>query len=249
MDKQQYLTAQRKVEAAQVTEENMNELAGWCGGRVQNNGGRPHVKITVARSLAARFGQGYAGDWIVRMGKSFRIYTNENFLKNFDPIFDIGTPVYDLVLNELRVGRETQRPDEQTARRLTEMFKHGDISVNDYRRGMGMPEMSEGEVTPKNIMGRPYVQPVEGTVREEYISHRGGGEVSLPTFEIEPEMKHIDPRRIRRTEEFASIEATRELKNLGFKRPKLPENFFEVMHEGVVKVDDAQDLELENNED
>lgn len=153
-----FVTTPLEVEACRVTSENMNELAGWSGGRVQNNGGRAHIKLGVKRGQPEKFGQAFEGDWIVAMGKSFRVYTNSAFEKSFnelEELEDFGTPLFDQIVRELQLSRAIQRPDEDTAQRLIKQFVDHRITANQLREQMGMPVA----VIPEKIMGRPYVQP------------------------------------------------------------------------------------------
>lgn len=77
------------VEAVQVKPENIEEVAKWCGGEVRNDGSkegtlsRDHIKVQVLNPLGEKQTQAYLGDWVLKSGKNFKVYTNRSFFKNF----------------------------------------------------------------------------------------------------------------------------------------------------------------------
>ncbi|QJD49647.1 hypothetical protein HWD32_gp72 [Gordonia phage Secretariat] len=93
-------TFQRKpfqVEAVQITEENFEKVAAWCGGSivtVQETRhqallpGKPKrfIQVNVTRPLSKRQTEAYVGDWILFASKGYKVYANRPFLKNFESI-------------------------------------------------------------------------------------------------------------------------------------------------------------------
>lgn len=90
-------TYQRKpfeVEAIQVTEENFEQIAAWCGGSivtVQESQDdvlmapeKRHISVDVARPLSRRQTEAYVGDWILYASKGFKVYADRPFRKNFE---------------------------------------------------------------------------------------------------------------------------------------------------------------------
>lgn len=77
------------VEGVQVTEENLEAVADWCGGDIrtvaQSSDERRYVKVKVHHPLNDRQTRAYPGDWILQSPTGFRIYTNNAFLKTFIP--------------------------------------------------------------------------------------------------------------------------------------------------------------------
>lgn len=84
------------VDAVQVTDENFDAVAEWCGGKivtVQETrekhldlgivGGQKHISIDVARPMNRRQTEAYVGDWVLYANKGFKVYTNRPFVKNF----------------------------------------------------------------------------------------------------------------------------------------------------------------------
>lgn len=77
------------VDAVQVTEENLNDVAVWCGGKLislQKEGVPPRkfVKVKVKRPLNSRQTHAFVGDWVLSAGTGFKVYTDEAFHKNFE---------------------------------------------------------------------------------------------------------------------------------------------------------------------
>jgi hypothetical protein len=104
------------VDTIQVTRENMSLAADWCSGEVRiPSGGSAHVKIPASEGTAERYTQAFEGDWILKQGKSYKVYTNRAFRKNYidaslngdDPIEveqSVSTPLYDELYKEILGG-------------------------------------------------------------------------------------------------------------------------------------------------
>lgn len=77
------------VDAVQVTLENMKDIARWCAGTIMHDGdkeghlSRDYIKVRVAYPINEKQTQAYLGDWVLKSGKSFKVYTNAAFEKNF----------------------------------------------------------------------------------------------------------------------------------------------------------------------
>ena len=78
------------VEAVQVTTENIQAIAEWCGGKL---GHKPatdkypetdYIKVPVKRPLTHRQTLAYPGDWVLFNGKGWKVYLDEAFQKSFD---------------------------------------------------------------------------------------------------------------------------------------------------------------------
>jgi hypothetical protein len=71
------------VEAIQVTEENIKEVAVWCQGEVitlaRRDGEAPCIKVRVHRPLNDRQTRAFVGDWILHAGSGFKVYTDKAF--------------------------------------------------------------------------------------------------------------------------------------------------------------------------
>jgi len=77
------------VEAIQVTPDNMEQVAKWCAGNIQEDGekeghlSRTYIKVRVAYPINERQTQAYLGDWVLKSGRSFKVYNNSAFEKSF----------------------------------------------------------------------------------------------------------------------------------------------------------------------
>lgn len=62
------------VEAVQITEENMEEVARWCGGKVRRYPNKSFIKLFDTK--APLRSQGEPNDWVVLKDGRFRIYSD-----------------------------------------------------------------------------------------------------------------------------------------------------------------------------
>lgn len=74
------------VQAVEVTAENMKQVAKWCGGEIKSAGRRGIQKfiwIEVKRALNDRQKSAYIGDWVLRAGSGYKVYTPKAFSESF----------------------------------------------------------------------------------------------------------------------------------------------------------------------
>ena len=74
------------VQAVEVTRENIKQVARWCGGQVKSEGRRgnkKYIEVDVKRALNDRQKQAYVGDWVLRAGSGYKIYTPRVFAASF----------------------------------------------------------------------------------------------------------------------------------------------------------------------
>lgn len=96
LDIKRFMRRTFDVDAVQVTDENFDLVAEWCGGKIVTvketavalpDMGVPedqkHISIEVARPLNRRQTEAYVGDWVLYANKGFKVYTNRPFVKNF----------------------------------------------------------------------------------------------------------------------------------------------------------------------
>lgn len=98
---QKYIRRPFTVQAVQVTLENMHEVAEWCGGVVVK-ADRPensYVKAKIAHPLNKRQTQAFAGDYVLKMGRGFKIYLEKAFGKTFIPADESARMFVDPVNN------------------------------------------------------------------------------------------------------------------------------------------------------
>ncbi len=78
-----YVRKPFEVDAVQVTAENLEELAEWCQGTLEEDN-RPYIRVRVARPLNERQTKAYAGDWVLYAGTGFKVYTSKAFHRTFE---------------------------------------------------------------------------------------------------------------------------------------------------------------------
>lgn len=83
-------TCRRKpiiVEEVQVTEQNMAEVAEWCGGeiRTNENTGDKFIKVRVSFPRSDRQTEAYLGDHVLKFN-GFKVYQDEPFNKMWEPL-------------------------------------------------------------------------------------------------------------------------------------------------------------------
>lgn len=74
------------IQAVQVTPENINQVAKWCHGKVRTTGKRgiqKYIKVEVKRALNDRQTMAYIGDWVLKAGSGFKVYTPKAFEESF----------------------------------------------------------------------------------------------------------------------------------------------------------------------
>jgi len=74
-----------EIEAIRVTDENMDDVAQWCGGEIlTTSAGKRYIKVDVARPLNEKQTKAFSGDWALKVKTSFKVYTNKAFVHCFD---------------------------------------------------------------------------------------------------------------------------------------------------------------------
>lgn len=76
-----------EIEAVRVTKDNMLEIMKWCDGSVFTGDDKDDMYIKVStQGRTERQTRAYVGDWVLKMGKSFKIYTDKSFRKCFEKV-------------------------------------------------------------------------------------------------------------------------------------------------------------------
>lgn len=77
-----FVTRPTYVQAIQVTEENIYQVATWCGGHVHTEGTK-YIDVPM-NSKKPEERNAYVGRWITRRKDGvWRVYTNKSFIRNF----------------------------------------------------------------------------------------------------------------------------------------------------------------------
>lgn len=90
-----YVRKPFEVQAVQVTEENFEDVASWCGGTIVTTRApkevdglgdaeeKRYIKVNVSRPLNERQTQAYVGDWLLEAEKGLKVYADGPFTRNF----------------------------------------------------------------------------------------------------------------------------------------------------------------------
>jgi hypothetical protein len=92
LETRKYVRKPFEVEAVQVTPENIEAVAAWCGGTVSQEkpDGDRHIEVKVHRPMTPRQSKAFLGDWVLFAGTGYKCYTPRAFEKSFD---DLGVTV------------------------------------------------------------------------------------------------------------------------------------------------------------
>lgn len=88
------------VQAIRVTQENLYDVASWCTGQVKETTARTgtvkqYVKVEVISPRNIKQTMAFPGDWVLRAGASFKVYSDKAFKDTFDPATVFDTIVQD----------------------------------------------------------------------------------------------------------------------------------------------------------
>lgn len=102
-----YIRKPFQVQAEQVTNANMHQVALWCDGEVKGLGehdGRwgPFIEVKVVNPdpNKPRQAQAFVGDWVLKSEKGFKVYTNRSFEKSFDSAAAHARAMSEIIRNE-----------------------------------------------------------------------------------------------------------------------------------------------------
>lgn len=101
METEKYQRKTFIVNAVQVTEENMAEIAVWTSGNIvqKDDAPGPYVDIDTHQPINERQTQAYIDDWVLETGGTFKIFTPKAFKKNFEPVFQETEPAQKYTIN------------------------------------------------------------------------------------------------------------------------------------------------------
>ena len=87
---QDFVRKQFPVQAVQVSPNNIDQMATAVKGEVKHDGdkegnfSRTYIDVPVRKPINKRQTQAYIGDWIVKQGKTFKVYPDKNFHQQFE---------------------------------------------------------------------------------------------------------------------------------------------------------------------
>lgn len=71
------------VEAVQVTPENRQEVAEWCGGTVDESKAGHPIDVPTFKPISSRHTTAFEKDWVVKSELGFKVYTPAAFDASF----------------------------------------------------------------------------------------------------------------------------------------------------------------------
>lgn len=84
---QEFVRKTFKIQAVQVTEDNINEVAKWCSGEVKtalNGQGKTFIEVNVKKPMSDRQKQAFVGDWVLYNKSGYKVYTDRAFNACFE---------------------------------------------------------------------------------------------------------------------------------------------------------------------
>lgn len=107
METSKYVRKSFDVEAVRVTEENIDEVAQWCGGTIEAPHAlsleeAKHIKVRVRYPINERQTKAFVGDWVLNSGRGFKVYTDNAFNKQFVSSDPTPEQVSDEAVEKLR---------------------------------------------------------------------------------------------------------------------------------------------------
>lgn len=75
------------IDAIQVTASNLDQVTRWCKGQLYENAdGTYYIKVRVYKPLNERQTKAYIGDWVLKAGKGFKVYSDRAFNNTFTEV-------------------------------------------------------------------------------------------------------------------------------------------------------------------
>jgi len=121
MKTQRYARKAFFVDAIQVTEENMEEIAAWCQGDVRvveiatpdAELGEKYVHVRVHRPMSEKQTMAFVGDWVLYAGTGYKVYTPRAFENSFESssnqLADGSVAMGDEVMTQDQVSKKLSR--------------------------------------------------------------------------------------------------------------------------------------------
>jgi hypothetical protein len=86
-----YIRRNHEVEAVQVTFEMFRDIAEWCGGAIRSlrdeGTGELYIRVPIVRSkYANKPNKAFVGDWILKDGDGFKVYSDKAFQNSYKPL-------------------------------------------------------------------------------------------------------------------------------------------------------------------
>lgn len=122
-----------EVEAVQVTAQNLQEAAKWCGGdvRFEDNNldiDSAYIKVKVRRPLSEKQTRAAVGDWILLSESGYKVYTSRAFESSFVEATDVEQPAGNVFENQPEDDKEELRVvDEPVVKKCDNCGENGEL--------------------------------------------------------------------------------------------------------------------------
>jgi hypothetical protein len=85
------------VEAVQINNENIYDIAKWCEGdlRTQRQSGKKFIQLTVIGPKEPMQMRAAVGSWILKSDQGFKIFSDQAFKKGWEKIGNVGMALQD----------------------------------------------------------------------------------------------------------------------------------------------------------
>lgn len=181
------------VGAVQITPMNMAEVAAACGGEVRHDGkkeghfSRDYIKVKVKVAITERQTEGYVGDWIVRQGRTFKVYPDKQFRSTFD--LHNGGPVEKKQQSRPKSQGQKRKPQPKRGPSPSQMPKKRTERTPDQQITEHLVEVSDD---------------VDLDLKTGFIERREGGHLHVKRVSDEDNGEQILRAHFGETEEMAA---------------------------------------------
>lgn len=94
METTKYVRKPFFIDAIQVTEDNLDEVAKWASGDIRtDNENKKYIKVRVYMPKNDRQSKAFVGDWVLYAGTGFKVYTTKAFSASFEVAEDQNAKV------------------------------------------------------------------------------------------------------------------------------------------------------------
>lgn len=135
----------KPVDAIRVTHENMTEVAAWVQGEVKvyfgatngildENTGKRYIELSVSHPTGRRTAKAFAGDWIVSVKGSFKVYNNRAFESTFKASPDaerIQMYVMSTIMDTMQMAFSEGLTDDEKTAQLLEIVEKSTAGILD----------------------------------------------------------------------------------------------------------------------
>ena len=135
----------KPVDAIRVTNENMDQVAAWVKGEVKvyfgstnnildENAGKLCIELSVSHPTGRRKAKAFAGDWIVSVKGSFKVYNHRAFTSTFKELPNdetIQLALSMMITSVMNMAFSEELTDDQKTARLLTIIEESSTGILD----------------------------------------------------------------------------------------------------------------------